>query len=205
MRKAARRTMEKPVVKVGSRRRLLQHHARVSLDVNVMSRDGVRAPRALTLMCMAKVVRALSANGSHKPFKNAAHGSSSNSKNSKSVPSFTLSSKALRQFSSAEEISVMFVSSRQIRRLNREFRGKDKATDILSFAAVEDGSLGELVIALDVIRAQAGEHALSLRDELTYMLLHGVLHLLGYDHESSASGARKMFAIQDGVFEMIRD
>lgn len=149
----------------------------LSLTVTVLSR-GVRAPRAFTETCLAAIVRELSRSA--------------------------ISAKAKRQLKAARELSVMFVASDEIRRLNREFRGKDKPTDILSFDPVEDGSLGELVIALDVIRAQADDHGLSLKDELGYMLLHGMLHLLGYDHEVSASGARRMFAIQDRAFERLR-
>ena len=60
------------------------------------------------------------------------------------------------------------------------------------------------MIALDVIRGQARNHGLSLQDELTYLLLHGLLHLLGYDHESSKAAEKKMFDVQDRIFEDIR-
>lgn len=148
------------------------------LKVEILARNGVRAPRKLTKDCLAKVEIAL------------------RSKSAKNK--FTLSIAARGQLSSAEELSVVFVSAKEIRRLNREFRGKDKPTDVLSFESIEESSLGELVIAVDVIRAQAREHSLSLQDELGYMLLHGILHLLGYDH------GRVMFGIQDQVFDRLR-
>lgn len=110
-----------------------------------------------------------------------------------------LRAQALRRLDSVNEVSVVFVKSSEIRRLNREFRQKDRPTDILSFDPSEPQSLGELVIAVDVIRRQAKEHDLSLNQELGYMLLHGVLHLLGYDHGT------KMFGIQDSIFERLKD
>lgn len=108
-----------------------------------------------------------------------------------------------KQLAAASSVTVVFVDRSRMRRLNSKFRGKNKPTDVLSFAAVDEGSLGELVIALEVIRAQAREHGLSMQDELAYMLLHGVLHLLGYDHEGSKREAAAMFAIQDRVFARI--
>lgn len=112
--------------------------------------------------------------------------------------------RAKQHLRAAHEVSLVFVSKKEIRRLNREFRGKDKSTDVLSFAPTDENSLGELVFSLDVIRAQAFEHGLSVRHELGYMILHGLLHLLGYDHEPSKAAARRMFAIQDRVFETLR-
>ncbi len=106
-----------------------------------------------------------------------------------------------RRLSLKKSVVCVFVGLAQGRRLNLEFRGRKYATDVLSFAPVEDGSLGELVFCYDVIRKQAVEHQLSFRDELAYMYIHGVLHLLGHDHEKSSSAAKKMFALQDDLFE----
>lgn len=162
----------------------------VRMQVTVLSR-GARAPRAFTERSMGAIVRELLTKGTSR--RNGTHRASER-----------LSSRAAKRLLVARELSVMFVTAEEIRRLNREFRGKDKPTDILSFDPVEEGSLGELVIALDVIRAQARDHGLTLQDELGYMLLHGILHLLGYDHEVSAAGAKKMFAIQDAAFDHLR-
>lgn len=116
----------------------------------------------------------------------------------------SLSVRARRALESAHEVSLVFVSVQEIQRLNREFRGKDKPTDVLSFAPTDEGSLGELVFSLQIIRAQATEHALSYQDELGYMVLHGVLHLLGYDHETSRTEEQRMFKLQDRVFDNLR-
>ncbi len=85
------------------------------------------------------------------------------------------------------EVDVLLAGDRTLRRLNREFRGKDKATDVLSFpspAEVAGEHAGDLAISIETARRQAREHGHTLRDELRILLLHGVLHLLGMDHET---------------------
>ncbi len=99
-----------------------------------------------------------------------------------------------------QEITLVFMNEAEARALNLEFRGKDYPTDILSFDSIEEGSLGELVICSQVIARQAIEHKLSFAEELGYMITHGVLHLLGYDHETNEEEAREMFRIQDEAF-----
>ena len=80
-------------------------------------------------------------------------------------------------------ITVAMVTDRRIQELNRTFRGMDKATDVLSFPADEPGMLGDVVIARGVARRQAREAGHDLPTELRVLALHGLLHLLGYDHE----------------------
>lgn len=104
----------------------------------------------------------------------------------------------------AKSCVLAFIDAVEMKKLNKQFRGKNYPTDVLSFAPVEPGSLGELVFCTDVLKRQAREHQLTYRDELTYMLIHGLLHLLGYDHERSQAEARKMFKIQDAIFEELR-
>ena len=85
------------------------------------------------------------------------------------------------------EVEVLLAGDRTLRRLNREYRGKDKATDVLSFPAAEElggGHGGDLAISLDTAKRQADEHGHTLRDEVRVLLLHGLLHLSGMDHES---------------------
>lgn len=91
------------------------------------------------------------------------------------------------------ELSILVVTDRRVRALNRDFRQKDKATDVLSFEQnPAQGLLGDVVISLDTARRQAKEGGRPLRDELDRLLAHGVLHLLGHDHETNARDARKM-------------
>lgn len=101
-----------------------------------------------------------------------------------------------------KELVVVFVDEEKIRQLNSQYRNKDYVTDILSFAPVEESCLGELVVSPSKIRQQADENSHSFERELAYMLLHGILHLLGFDHEQ-ASEAEKMFKLQDGVFDKL--
>lgn len=100
-------------------------------------------------------------------------------------------------------ITLVFLDSAQMKKINKQFRGKNKPTDVLSFAPVEPGSLGELLFCLDVLKKQAKEQGHSLEHEFLYMLIHGVLHLLGYDHELSAKEEKLMFRIQDALFEQL--
>lgn len=83
-------------------------------------------------------------------------------------------------------VDVLLADDRTLRRLNRDFRGKDKATDVLSFPAateVRAELAGDLAISVETAARQAKEHGHSLRDELRVLLLHGLLHLSGMDHE----------------------
>jgi len=83
-------------------------------------------------------------------------------------------------------VTIALVSDQRIRALNRQFRRKDRPTDVLSFPAGERGRLGDIVIGIGVARSQAEEAGHSLGAELRVLALHGLLHLLGYDHERDA-------------------
>ena len=85
------------------------------------------------------------------------------------------------------EVDVLLAGDKTLRRLNREYRGKNKATDVLSFPAAEDVAhehAGDRASALETAARHAGEHGHTLRDEVRVLLLHGLLHLRGMDHES---------------------
>ena len=88
----------------------------------------------------------------------------------------------------AGSVEVLLTSDAEMRRLNRTFRKKNKATDVLSFPAPAEaqGMAGDLAISLDTAARQAAEHGHALRDELRILLLHGLLHLAGEDHESDS-------------------
>jgi len=96
------------------------------------------------------------------------------------------------------ELSVLLVSDGEMRRLNRRWRGRDRPTDVLAFAQAEgpggapDGVLGDVVISIDTARRQAAERGETVGREADRLLVHGVLHLLGYDHERSTAEARRM-------------
>lgn len=80
-------------------------------------------------------------------------------------------------------LSLLFCGDARMRRLNREWRKKDKPTDVLSFPSGETGFLGDVVIDVPYAARQARSRGHSLERELQILLVHGVLHLLGFDHE----------------------
>ncbi len=87
-------------------------------------------------------------------------------------------------------VTVAFVSDRAMRELNRRWRGKRGTTDVLSFPAGQDEfekaeglNLGDVVVSVEQAARQAEEHGLELEEELAQLILHGLLHLCGYDHE----------------------
>jgi probable rRNA maturation factor len=80
-------------------------------------------------------------------------------------------------------MTIAIVSDARVRALNRTFRKKDKATDVLSFPSEESGYLGDVVISSGVAARQAEAAGHPLATELRVLALHGLLHLLGYDHE----------------------
>jgi len=80
-------------------------------------------------------------------------------------------------------VTIAIVSDARVRALNRQYRRTDKATDVLSFPSGERGYLGDVVIAAGVAARQAREAGHTLATELRVLALHGLLHLLGYDHE----------------------
>ena len=86
----------------------------------------------------------------------------------------------------AGEVSVLLTGDATIRTLNRRYRHKDKATDVLSFPAAEmaEGVAGDLVISIETALSQAGERGHTLEMEIKVLLLHGLLHLAGFDHET---------------------
>ena len=110
-------------------------------------------------------------------------------------------------------VSVAIVGDRAIRRLNREYAGVDAATDVLSFPAAgprvgEEPLLGDIVIAAGIARRQAREAGHSLADEVKLLALHGLLHLLGYDHHGDGgrmarveTRLRRKGGLREGLIE----
>ena len=85
---------------------------------------------------------------------------------------------------SESSATIAFVSDKRIRELNRQFRGIDKATDVLSFPAEEELNLGDVAVSVETAAVQAKENGLSFDKEVAQLILHGLLHLSGYDHET---------------------
>jgi probable rRNA maturation factor len=90
-----------------------------------------------------------------------------------------------RSVAKGRAFDTLITGDRELRRLNSRFRGTDSATDVLSFPSGEDGAfLGDIAISLGRARAQAREFGHSIEHEVQILMLHGLLHLMGYDHES---------------------
>lgn len=116
----------------------------------------------------------------------------------------------MEEFEGAAEVSVSFVDNEQIRDLNREFRDKDSATDVLSFPLGENGvydynnetqayMLGDIVISVPRAIEQAHMYGHSLRREIGFLTVHSMLHLLGYDHEGDSLEAMRMREKEESV------
>ena len=93
------------------------------------------------------------------------------------------------------ELSVLLVHDDRMRSLNRQWRDRDRPTDVLSFPLLEPGEpprgpLGDVVLDVDVLDRQAAEHGLEPAEELRFLLIHALLHLLGHDHGSEDERAR---------------
>jgi len=100
------------------------------------------------------------------------------------------------------ELNIIFMSRSKIKNLNNKYRDKNKPTDVLSFSG-GFGLLGELVLCPEICQKQALENKHSFRDEVAYLVLHGLLHLLGYEHEGSKVKAQIMYKLQDDIFKSI--
>ena len=104
------------------------------------------------------------------------------------------------------DISVLVTDDNGIRAMNRDYRSVDRPTDVLSFpsnegdalSAVPDGFLGDIAISIDRAKAQAEEYGHSFERELSFLTVHGCLHILGYDHMNDEE-RQEMFALQDNI------
>lgn len=84
------------------------------------------------------------------------------------------------------EVSLLLCNDSLIRELNGRYRGIDSATDVLSFPQGDPRLLGDVVISVETAERQASEYGVTVQEEVERLLAHGVLHLLGYDHESES-------------------
>lgn len=121
---------------------------------------------------------------------------------------------AARRLEVSGEVSVSFVTDEEIHELNRDYRGVDRPTDVLSFALQEgedfpqigasdlETMLGDVVVSVPTAMQQAQEYGHSVKREVAFLLVHGFLHLLGYDHQSQEDET-EMFQIQEEVLEEV--
>lgn len=120
----------------------------------------------------------------------------------------------LEEFKGSAEVSVTFVNNEQIRELNKQYRDKDAATDVLSFPMGKDGKydvdpntgaqiLGDVVISMEKAVEQAKKYGHSMQREVGYLTAHSVLHLLGYEHENGGSEKALMREKEDIVMSQM--
>jgi len=93
------------------------------------------------------------------------------------------------------EISLVFTDDARIRKFNKEFRGKDKPTNVLSFPQKSGPLLGDVILAAETVRREAALAGKTLEDHMAHLIIHGFLHLLGYDHEEDGD-AETMEAVE---------
>ena len=107
------------------------------------------------------------------------------------------------------EISVSFVTNEEIKLLNKEYRGIDKDTDVLSFPLIEDFNadfkehvypLGDIVISIDKVEEQSKLYKHSFKREIAFLTVHSILHLLGYTHETTKE-EEEMFSRQEEILK----
>lgn len=131
----------------------------------------------------------------------------------------------MKELSIDAELSIVLVDDPEMRELNARYRDKNRPTDVLAFSMREGALcpkpkaerrrsragardfhgelLGDVVISVDTAARQAAERGVSVAAEVRVLLTHGILHLLGYDHERSAVDARRMFALQRRLVQLL--
>lgn len=105
------------------------------------------------------------------------------------------------------EVSVHLIGDRKIKKINADYRGKNKVTDVLAFAMQEgkqmdDKDLGDIFISVPQVKRQSKKQKISYEEELVRMLVHGVLHLNGYDHMEEKD-EKKMFSLQEKLVKKL--
>ncbi|MBN1850350.1 MAG: rRNA maturation RNase YbeY [Deltaproteobacteria bacterium] len=110
------------------------------------------------------------------------------------------------------EISILFTDDDYITELNRQYLNRSKSTNVLAFPMVDDspmdiqtGMLGDVVISLDTAKREAADMEEPFLDTVYRLLVHGILHLLGYDHERSSGDEEIMTKEQERLFALIRE
>ena len=105
------------------------------------------------------------------------------------------------------QAEIIVIGDKEMAEINRAHRGKNKTTDVLSFAFLEDKKiktqyLGQIFISFPQIKKQAKQYGVSIKEEFSRMLVHGLLHLAGYDHDSLKK-EKKMFSLQEKIVKKI--
>ena len=108
-----------------------------------------------------------------------------------------------RRFGRLKNISLALLTDLEIKELNRVYRKKNKATDVLSFVINSEDTLGEVLISLEQARIAAKKENKSLKVQLQLLSIHGILHLLGYDHEKSQKEEQKQKELEEEILNSL--
>jgi len=119
-----------------------------------------------------------------------------------SFPAAEIAGKVGEYFAAEKSASLVLTDDEEIKDLNLKFRGIDSPTDVLSFPADESDYLGDIFISVDRLIVQAAEYGHSPEREFAFLLVHGILHLLGYDHENEEA-EREMFSKQEEILNAL--
>lgn len=116
---------------------------------------------------------------------------------------------------SDKEINLIICSDKNIHSINKEYRKKDRATDVISFANREEEfpnnviegkeQLGDIFLSLETAYSQSIEYEVTFKQEITRLIIHSILHLLGYDHETNPSDEKRMRNKEDEIMEFIEN
>ncbi len=110
----------------------------------------------------------------------------------------------LKKLAIKKNISIVLVADKKIQELNKIYRQKNKVTDVLSFGDWDDKKfLGEVFICLSQAKRQAKKYGTTLKQELTRLLVHGLLHLAGFDHEKTKQEEKEMLGKQEKIIKAI--
>jgi len=110
-------------------------------------------------------------------------------------------------------VNLILTDNEYIKTINNEYRGKDEPTDVISFAYRDNPfpiidnpmeELGDIYMSLEKAADQAVEYETTLTDELKRLIIHGILHLLGYDHEKSEDDEKRMISLEEKIFKAIQ-
>lgn len=108
-----------------------------------------------------------------------------------------------KRFNLKKQISIALLSDIEIKAMNKVYRHKDKVTDVLSFPLESDYIIGEVLICLGQARRQAKEKNKTLKSEIQLLTVHGILHILGYDHEISDKEAKRQEQEEQVILDLL--
>jgi probable rRNA maturation factor len=92
----------------------------------------------------------------------------------------------------AGDISILLTNDAEMQTINKQYKKKDKPTNVLSFPQNEKGIIGDIIVSLETVQREAHEQEKSFYDHFSHMIVHGALHLMGYDHEKSKKAQKEM-------------